>query len=385
MQTLIIDDDPVFSGYLVGLLEAAGIENIVCFGDAQTTLAQESVNKFSRIICDLNMPNMDGIEFITYLATQSWYGELIIVSGEARGVISAASRLANLSGLKVAGTLRKPINLADLERVLSRSPSPVSQRGNPNDDISRNSDIKRAVSRLNVMPVYQAQLNLKTMEIDGIEALMRLRLEDGSLVLPKDFFGLLSDDTADQLALKHNELVLRDFANGCGSHSQIRCSINMGANQVAKGYVTDRLIENCKQLSIDPAKIIIEVTETEPLIEAPNLIGAMSRLRIAGFGLALDDFGSGHANIQELGWFPFTEIKTDLIFGQNLLEDRFSRAVIEFAVKAANQLDLELTVEGLEHADAASLAAKLGAHRGQGYAIARPAPWANMKRLAMAS
>lgn len=384
-QTIIIDDDPVFAGYMTGLLEAAGLENIVCVGDAWLTLQSSAPENYARIVCDLNMPDMDGIEFIQHLAKMKWPGELIIASGEAQSVVNAAERLARLSGLNVIGTLRKPAKLEDVQHILKTSANKSKAITNLEVEDKRAELILQAIELAAVMPVYQPQLNLKTMKVDGFEALMRLKLSDGSLATPGEFFDLLSQEQADLLAVKQNKIIVDNFRDwSAGGHSK-KCSINLSPRQVGEDHITKNLIEICQHMSVDPAQITIEVTENEPLIDAPNLIGAMSRLRIAGFGLALDDFGSGHANIQELGWFPFSEIKTDLVFGQDLLTDQFSRAAIEFAVKASRQLELQLTVEGLESAEAVAFAAKLGANKGQGYAIARPISFENAHRLAIAS
>ncbi len=383
-QTLLIDDDPVFSGYMVGLLEAAGLD-IACVGDARATLVKEDISKYTRILCDLNMPDMDGIEFIEHLSKISWQGELIIVSGEAQNVIRAASRLANFLGLKIAGTLSTPVKLTDILHILNRNSSAVSKTAPPNILTERKSYIDQAIRDLAVTPVYQPQLNLGTMKIDGFEALMRLELQDGSLASPNEFFDIITPDEEEELTIKQSKKILKDFKIWSQTKSMKRCSINLSPRLLAKNSVVESLVEDCRRFGITPSQIIIEVTENEPLIDTPNLISAMSRLRIAGFGLALDDFGSGHANIQELGWFPFSEIKTDLIFGRDMLQDRFARAAVEFAVRAAEQLELELTVEGLEQAEAVSLAAKLGANHGQGYAIARPVSSVYAEKLALAS
>ena len=383
--TIIIDDDPVFSGYLTSLLEAAGLENVTSTGDARRTVRSAKLENYARIVCDLSMPDMDGIEFIQHLSEISWPGELIIASGETQSVIKAAARLAGISGLNIIGTLTKPANLQDVVAVLENSRKAQAAHAQPDVDKNRASLIKDALERLEVLPVYQPQLSLHQMRIDGFEALMRLRLQDGSLANPGEFFNTLTPELADKLAIKQNKVIISDFRSWTTTGRRIKCSINMSPRQISERTVTESLIETCKHFRVDPAHITIEITENEPLINSPDLISAMSRLRIAGFGLALDDFGSGHANIQELGWLPFSEIKTDLVFGQNLLNDPFSRAAIEFAVEAANQLELELTVEGLEGADAVSLASELGADRGQGYAIARPIPVQNAQRLAMAS
>ena len=372
-NTLLIDDDPVFSGYFAELLASAGIDHVECRGDARTVLSVNTdLEKYTRIFCDLNMPGVDGIEFIRKLADREWKGDLFIVSGEAESVVRTSTRLAKLTGLNLGGSLRKPVHLPQLLTLINEGVSAATGNLPKNVLSKRRADITHAIETASTVPVYQPQLNLSTLSIDGFEALMRLRLPDGTLANPGEFFPQLTKDEEAKLTMRFLEQTMRDFAQVSGAGVKTRGSINLSPSMLRVDPIVQQLRNFAERYDVDPASIIVEVTETEPMLKDPDLMSAMSRLRIAGFGLALDDFGTGHANIHELGWFPFSEIKTDLSFGQKLTEDRFARAVVEFAVRAARQLELKLTIEGVESAAAVEVARAIGGNRAQGYAIAKP-------------
>ncbi|MEL7546124.1 MAG: EAL domain-containing response regulator [Pseudomonadota bacterium] len=375
---LIIEDDPVFAGYMKELLAAAGVTDAVHLGDAQNAISSSiQFEAFDLICCDLNMPQMDGIEFIRELSKRKWPGELIIVSGEAESVVRTSARLAQMSGLNLRGSLRKPVKLPDLLELLNESPLGRKSTTSPANVISeRKHQIEAAFESRSICPVYQPQLNLQTMDVDGFEALMRLKLQDGSFAVPGEFFSLITPDLEATIATEFIRKTVRDF-----SLLAVRGSINMSPSMLQHADVVTHLTGACEQYDVPPSSIVVEVTESEPMLDDPALISSMSRLRIAGFGLALDDFGTGHANIHELGWFPFSEIKTDLSFGQNMIEDGFARAAIEFAVRAAQQLEMQLTIEGVETVDAVTMAKEIGGERAQGYAIAKPLPFSWAKKL----
>jgi len=367
-NTLLLDDDPVFAGYFCELLATAGVEDVRHRSAAEDVINDRTdLSAYERIFCDPNMPGMDGVEFIRELSKRQWPGQLFIVSLEAESVVRSSARLAQMSGIDLKGSLRKPVKLQQLIEVLNGMPLPNRRLAQSDTGSDRGRLIQEALVAQSIKPVYQPQLNLSTLQVDGFEALMRLRLSDGSLASPAEFFHLMTAEMEETLSRHLIELSISDFVQ-LGQH--VRGSINLSPSMLRQQDLIEFLSARCERVGLDPSGVVIEVTENEPILDDPDLISSMSRLRIAGFGLALDDFGTGHANIHELGWFPFSEIKTDLSFGQNIVKDPFARAAVEFAIRAAGQLELQLTIEGVETAEAVALSRRLGGLRGQGYAIA---------------
>ncbi|MEE2879511.1 MAG: EAL domain-containing response regulator [Pseudomonadota bacterium] len=371
---LILDDDPVFSALLTELLSASGISKIDYCEDGRALLQKQSeLDAANLLFCDLSMPGMDGVEFLDRLAKKSWPGEVIIVSGEPESVISAASQFARLSGVALRDSIRKPVSMERLTTALGAFAEPQIHRPKPRVTEDAPTRLRSILSADGVRAAYQPQFNVRTGRIDGFEALMRLNGPEGQLLSPGEFWaGMQTLDLEQEFTFQFLNTVFEEISGWKSWNASTRCSVNLSPSMLKLIQIPDILNGLCNKYDIAPGSIVIEVTEAETLEPDAALMKAMSRLRIAGFGLALDDFGSGYANIQELGWLPFSEIKTDLAFGQKIETDRFSRAVIEFAARSATQLGLMLTVEGTETDNAIIAAKASGATRVQGYAIAKP-------------
>ena len=118
--------------------------------------------------------------------------------------------------------------------------------------------------------------------------------------------------------------------------------------------------------------MILELTETEAILNIGSALENLTRLRINGFGLAIDDYGVGYSSMQALSRMPFTEIKIDRTFVAKAANEPKYRLMIEHTVAVAHQLGLKTVAEGAETRAECELLARLGCDRVQGYFLARP-------------
>jgi EAL domain-containing protein (putative c-di-GMP-specific phosphodiesterase class I) len=116
------------------------------------------------------------------------------------------------------------------------------------------------------------------------------------------------------------------------------------------------------------------VTETGVMEDLTAALDVLSRLRLKGFGLSIDDFGIGYSSFEQLGRIPFTEMKLDRSFVSKGVHDAASRAILESSMDMAHKLNLSTVAEGVETAQDLKLVRSLGCDLVQGYLIARPMP-----------
>jgi EAL domain-containing protein (putative c-di-GMP-specific phosphodiesterase class I) len=125
---------------------------------------------------------------------------------------------------------------------------------------------------------------------------------------------------------------------------------------------------------LNPSDVILEVTETAAATHLGRVLENLSRLRLKGFGLSLDDYGTGYASMQQLARIPFTEIKIDQSFVRHALESPASMAMVESSLEIAAKLGIPAVAEGVESEDQHRLLVAMGCSYGQGFYYARPMP-----------
>ena len=128
----------------------------------------------------------------------------------------------------------------------------------------------------------------------------------------------------------------------------------------------------CERQGLGAGSMILEITETAAMTDVGRCLENLARLRVKGFGLSIDDYGTGYSSMQQLARIPFTELKLDQSFVTNCAMNVQHRAIIESSLDMARRLKLKTVAEGVEtHADW-TLLRELGCALGQGYFIAKP-------------
>ena len=118
---LVIDDDDFSQEVISAMLKAQGIDRVQCVGNGREALRlmAEQPARPDYLICDIFMPDMDGIEFVGQLVSLRYPGNLILVSGGSAEMLGIAKTVAEINGLKVLGALRKPLSMAELAQATS--------------------------------------------------------------------------------------------------------------------------------------------------------------------------------------------------------------------------------------------------------------------------
>ena len=141
----------------------------------------------------------------------------------------------------------------------------------------------------------------------------------------------------------------------------------------------DRALEIVERMGAHAADVTLEVTEETVDGESGEALANLTRLRVLGFRLSIDDFGKGHSSLHRLHRVPFNELKIDKSFVQAAAHDTTARTIVESSVTLAVDLGLRIVVEGVETVATWEWLARLGADLMQGYFIARPLPPSSMR------
>lgn len=375
---LILDDDHALGLTLVAMAKNVGFE----------ARATTSANEFyelldswspSHVALDLMMSESDGIEVIFGLAARQCPAAILITSGAGRRILDAAQRVATEHGLHVAGILPKPFSSAKLLALLDKAPADLrpAAPAKPVADALGDRDVSQeelqaALESGQFFLHYQPKISCADGELAGFEALVRWNHPDRGLVMPNRFIPLaertgLIDPLTDQILKMAVGWMASAFPN-----SGDLLSVNLSASSLGDIGLVDSIAATCERMALDPSRLILEVTETSAMTDPGATLDLLTRLRLKGFHLSIDDFGVGYSSLVQLARLPFSEIKIDTSFVREAARSEESRKIIKNIIGLGHSLGLRVTAEGVEDREALEFLKYSDCDLAQGYFIGRP-------------
>jgi len=223
---------------------------------------------------------------------------------------------------------------------------------------------------------YQPQINCNTNQVEGFEALIRWNHPERGLVPPIEFISL-AESTG--LILPIGEWVIRSaFEQLQMWKNQGEGHLTLSINISPRHFLHERLVHMLKvclkQYTISADKLVIEITENVAMgdyVAVQNRIKELSQL---GFGVSIDDFGTGFSAFVYLQHFPIKEIKIDRAFINEIANNPKSMAIVKTIVDLARYLKLRVVTEGVETEEQLSVVRELGCDMIQGYYYSKPLP-----------
>ena len=241
-------------------------------------------------------------------------------------------------------------------------------------------DLAQAISADQLLLHYQPILLMQGDAPVGFEALVRWQHPSLGMISPDEFIPL-----AEKTGLVHRigEWVLqraaadwpelRQWCRGDGEHQPFM-SVNLSAPELCAPGIVPRIEAILAQHQMPAAELRIELTETVIVSSLEAVSAAIHALRALGVGIALDDFGTGYAGLGYLQTLPFSCLKIDKTFVQQMHESERSFHIVKSALELSRQLGLSTVAEGIEDAATADTLRQMGTTYAQGYWFARPMP-----------
>ncbi len=228
--------------------------------------------------------------------------------------------------------------------------------------------------RILVQPI----VDLDDGRLRKVEALARLETEQGDFIGPDVFLPLLRRQEMALLFQHVLDMALGDLvALGKDGHD-LGLTVNISPQTLEDGNCPGWVRKALRHHGIEPHRLILEMLETERL-EHMARTDTVQQLLDAGVRMAIDDLGSGYSSLRRLASLPFHTVKVDQDLFAHLLRDPArSISLISAVIQIGRDFDCEVIAEGLEDAGMIEVARLLGASQGQGYAIARPMPAADL-------
>ena len=235
--------------------------------------------------------------------------------------------------------------------------------------------LRKAIEGGEFMLHYQPVVCLRRQRTTGVEALLRWRRDDDSVVPAGEFIA-----TAEQtgLMLELNEWILETAAEACArwrreGWADARVAVNVSAQQFVAGNFLGELQELLARHSLPPDALELELTETM-LQTGAVTVDTLHGLRRLGIDTALDDFGTGYSSLTSLEQLPLSRVKLDrsVTHGVGANNPR-SAAIVHSIIALSRNLGLHVTIEGVERPLQLDFLAACGEVSVQGFLVARPA------------
>lgn len=388
-RLLILDDDQGVGQTIELIARTAGLETRFTSLPGQFF---EWLDQWQpdHIAVDLVMPDMDGVEVLAQLARRSCRARIIVTSGVDGRVLDAAGRSASERGLNIVGVLPKPFMPSTLRRMFAPDVPPGTGHGatpegsqvagassQASPGVTKRflvtpADIRAGLAQDQFYAQYQPKVSCANGALVGFEALMRWNHPEHGLVSPDLFIGCAENSgLIDDLTEKMIDLSFAWFGQHFGQ-SPIRLSINLSARSRLDDNFIDNISQRCRQCGLEPGQLIFELTETSAMEDPVASLDLLTRMRMKGMHLSIDDLGTGFSSLLQLVRLPFSELKVDKSFVITAATSPESRQVVQAIVGLGRSLGIQSTAEGVEDAGTLRFLRDIGCNFAQGFHIARP-------------
>ncbi len=377
IKILVLDDEPFMLRLLGQILANLGYTSVTTCdnGRAALELADSPDSRPDLILLDINMPEMDGVEFVRHLVGQHYSGALILVSGENERVLQSVGKLVRAHKITGLGHLSKPFTPERLAALIDKWAPPAQGAIRAAKKVYGANELRAAIANGELINYCQPKVALATGEVIGVETLVRWRHPKDGMVFPDQFIGI-----AEQYGLI--DALTRTVLSGALDQARIwqdaglslRVAVNLSMDNLVSLNFLDYIVELTTKAGVPPQQMVLEVTESRLMHDQRVPLEILTRLHLKRFRLSIDDFGTGNSSLAQLRDIPFDELKIDQSFVHGAWANNTQCAMFDASLGLAKQLGMEVVAEGVEDQADWDFVRQRGCDLAQGYFIAKAMP-----------
>jgi len=377
LRFLVVEDHEFQRRALVSLLRRLGAKAVHDAEDGRSALqvVQDPARPVDIVVSDLEMPGMDGMEFIRHLGQANTKVSLILASALERKLIASIGTMTEAYGIKLLGIVEKPLTTAKLQALIALhdKAGATAARPRPAGPSFTLAEIVAAVANEEFEPFFQPKVEMAAQRVRGAEALARWCHPTQGTIAPFAFIPALEEH---RLIDDLTWLMLRKSAAQCSrwraAGLDLNVSVNLSLVSLSDLQLADRITDIVRGQNLEPRHMVLEITESAATTDLAKVLENLARLRVKGFGLSIDDYGTGYSSMQQLSRIAFTELKIDQAFVANAAREASTRVILASSLDMARKLKIDAVAEGVETRDDWDLLLQLGCGLAQGYLVARP-------------
>jgi EAL domain-containing protein (putative c-di-GMP-specific phosphodiesterase class I) len=241
-----------------------------------------------------------------------------------------------------------------------------------------NSDLRRAIDRREFVLHYQPVVELKSLRIVGLEALIRWQHPERGLLAPGDFIPV-AEDCGQILPIGDWGLAeactqIQAWTRENPENGTLRVCVNLSARQFSREGLTDHAESLLQQSGTSSHQLGLEMTESSLIPNMNTAMEVLEGLRALGISISMDDFGTGYSSLSYLNSFPIDVLKIDRSFVGRMTDGDQPLQIVRTIIELARVLGMDVVAEGIETSEQYQLLHQMGCRFGQGYLFARPMP-----------
>jgi diguanylate cyclase (GGDEF)-like protein len=240
-------------------------------------------------------------------------------------------------------------------------------------------DLRKALAENQFQVFYQPLMNIKTRRVTGFEALVRWFHPERGIVPPIDFIPFAEEIG---LIVPLGEFVLRRAcADAATWPGRQKVAVNLSPVQFGSRTLVQDVADALRDSGLEPARLELEITETVILEDTEATLVVLHQLRDLGIGIALDDFGTGYSSLSYLRRFPFSKVKIDRSFVEELGRGGDCDSIVEAVVDLCSRIGMITTAEGVETEEQLQRLSGGNCTEAQGYLFSPARPTAEVAEL----
>lgn len=374
LRFLVVEDQEFQRNALVQLLRSLGAEAVHSAEDGAGALQilQDPGRTVDIVVTDLAMPGMDGMELVRHVSETGVRVSVILASALDRTLLASVGSMTTAYNVNLLGIIAKPLTAGKLSPLMELHRAGKAESGRA-DALFGLDEIALAWTHEEFEPWFEPQVDLATRQVRGMSVLPRWAHADKGFVEAETFMASvnargLNDDFV--------WLMLRKSMAQCRKwHDQghaLRISVSLGFQSLTHADMAARVQQIAAAEGLDPGFVTLTVTEAALRIELANALENLARLRMAGFGLAIDNFGEGLMSAEQLSVVAFTELKIHPKFVSDTAGGDGHRAGLAVALELAHELRLRSVADGIDSQAQWKLLFEWGCNFGQGAYISAP-------------
>jgi EAL domain-containing protein (putative c-di-GMP-specific phosphodiesterase class I)/CheY-like chemotaxis protein len=363
---------------LVALLGQLGAGQVTDVADGAAALQALDAGATPRVnvaLIDLDLPGMDGLTLLRRLGEAKCAARLIVTGSQPAGLLFSVETLAEAFGIELLGAIARPLTVVTLKPVLENYTPLPRFMPTPAEPQFTFQQVGIGLQKRQFEPYFQPKIELATGQVKGLEVFARWNHPEHGVLGPASFVDALGESgRIDFLDWSMIELSVERRRWLQDQDIAIPISLNIASETLAHPAFVRQMSACLERHGVEAADVTFEISESSVLNTDPDFIERLVRLRMMGFGLAIDDYGTGRSNLQLLARIPFTELKIDRSFVDGASRRLPLSTLLRSCLSLAHSLDRKSVAVGVETRRDWDFLQALGCTYAQGYHIANPMP-----------